>query len=524
MKNRWQRKKRWVGPVILPSAVANFLSRPLDDHSWIKQCTRDQLLKAIGPFPFHTSPRLHQLACFYLGICNPQFLFFLAMGAGKTKLILDILYYRMLHYQQGPFLVLVPSAVNTDGWKDEIEIHRPELRAIQLLGSREERTMLAQRAADIYLLNYDGLQSYVTALVKDEGRVLDRKAAHNFFHNFSGTVFDESHQLGNRASLRYRMCSAVSKDLPVHYATTGTPFGRNPEKLWSQFHAVDRGETLGQTLGMFRAAFFTAKENYWGGVDYTFDPDKEAELHRLLQHRSIRYRDEEFSDQPKIVRKRHRVSFGVDAETYYKKVLTELREAQGNIQEQRNSFLRMRQVCAGFLALKAEDEERLEVSFYTNPKIEELETLVDGMLEDEKLIIYHEFIRSGNMVVEMLDRKKIRWARVGGGAQKKDPVEQMRKFLKDPRCRILVYNYKSGGGAGHNLHTVCRRIVYYESPVDPIVRSQTEGRITGGLRTGDYHTYIHDLTVAKSVDETVLKFLEEGKDLFQAIIEGQTRM
>lgn len=520
------KKRSWTGPVILPSALKAFLRRPVDSFSWIKDCTKKQLLEEIPePFTFHTDPRKHQLACFYIGINSPEFLFLLDTGAGKSKLVLDILYYRKLHYGEGPWLVLVPAAANTEGWVNEIEIHRPELKSVKLLGSREDRQRLLERDADIYLLNYDGLQSYMTHLVKEKkknqkARQIDYKDANSFSKLFTGVVMDESHQVGNRASLRFRMANAVAKECSLRYALTGTPFGRNPEKLWSQFYIVDHGQTLGETLGLYRAVFFDAKDNFWGGIDYTFDPSKEKELHRIIQHRSIRYKDTEFADVPNIVRQRHRLSFGMDAEQYYTKVLAELRQARGDLVEQRNSFLRMRQVCAGFLALKGEDEQRVEVAFYTNPKVEELETLVDGLPEEEKLIVYHEFIRSGDMVTEMLDRKKVRWARVGGGKTKRNPVEQMRKFLNDPKCRILIFNYKSGGGAGLNFHTVCRHLVYYESPVDPIVRYQTERRITGGLRTTKRRVYMHDLVLAKSVDEAVLKFIEQGKDLFQAIVEG----
>jgi len=52
----------------------------------------------------------------------------------------------------------------------------------------------------------------------------------------------------------------------------GIPVGRDPQVLWAQFNYCDHGETLGETLGIFRAAFFRAETNYWSGFpNYIFE-------------------------------------------------------------------------------------------------------------------------------------------------------------------------------------------------------------------------------------------------------------
>lgn len=527
----WKRKRarskaavrKRVGPVILPRVVEAFLSRELEDHSWIKQVSREELYEDIPEGAFHTDPRLHQLACYTLGRFKPQFLFLLDMGAGKTKIILDIFRHRKLAGQAKRLLVLVPSGVNTEGWMEQIAEHTPDLRGLPLLGDKAQRLDLLQEEADVFLLNYDGLQSYMTKLStkKKEGRVLNYNTAHKFARLFDMVVFDESHLIGNKKSLRFRMCNILADEIELRYGMTGTPFGRDPEKLWAQFFLVDRGETLGNTLGLFRAAFFTAKENYWGGIDYTFDKSKEKLLHQMIQHRSIRYNELEFSDMPKVSRQVHRLSFPGTTEEYYSRVLAELKQAKGDLRATENAFIRMRQVTGGFLRVSDEEGNKSDVQFYSNPKLEELESILDGVLENEKVIVFHEYITSGGMICSMLDRKKIKYARVGGKV--KDPVASMKRFQAREDCRVLVMNFKSGGGAGLNLQKVCKRLVYYESPVSPIVRKQTEKRISGGLRTGKHRVFIHDLVIAGSVDETVLAFLKQGKDLFDAICEGKVR-
>lgn len=519
-----RRNKHWVGPVIAPAAVKAFLDRDLADLSWVKECDKNDLLhellelhKGANGFSFHTQPFLHQLACTLLGTIFRWFLFLLDMGAGKTKIILDILYFLILNGKVERALILVPSPVNTEGWVDQIKEHRPELKYVRLIGSQLARAELIGSKADIFLLNYDGLQVFMTDLVKG-GRQIDRKMARDFASLFDFVVFDESHLVGNKISLRFRMCSILSKACEYRYALTGTPFGRNPEKLWAQFFLVDHGETLGTTLGMFRAAFFTAKENYFGGIDYKFNPAMEPQLHRVLQNRSIRYKDTEFSDVPKIRYIPHRLTFGMDAEKYYGKVLEELRQSR-NVREMENSFLRMRQICSGFLSVRGEDEERIQVRFITNPKLQDLESVVDGLPEEEKLIIYHEFILGGDMICEMLSTKKLKWVRAG--KKVKDQVGNMRKFLDNPAYRFYVINNKSGAASGTNPQKVCRNIYYYDSPSSPILRKQGERRITGGLRTAKHIVNIYDAIIVGGADELVRSFLKQGRDLFDALIEGK---
>lgn len=508
------RRRAWAAPVILPRVINEYLNRKRDSFLWVKKASREELLSEVGEFEFHGhAPMLHQLACYVLGVELPEFLFFLDMGAGKSRIILDIFRKRREAGEVRKMLVLVPSEVNTEGWVEQIQTYAPGLKYLQLIGAREQRHELVDKDADVYLLNYDGLMSYMT-LFGEKGRKIHHRTAHEFAKYFDMVVFDESHLIGNKSSLRYRMCNVLSSEISYRYGMTGTPFGRNPEMLWSQFHLVDRGKTLGDTLGLFRAGFYHAKEDYFANVKYIFDNSKEKLLRQVIQNRSIRYEETEFSDMPKIKRQVHRLSFPVSTEEYYTRVLKELREAKGDVQATKNAFLRMRQVCSGFLSVRDEDGDKTEVDFYSNPKLEQLETILDGTGE-EKIIVFHEFIRSGNMIQQMLERKKIKFARVGNKI--KNPIEQMKRFMGKKDCRVLIFSHKSPAGAGLNLQSVCKRLVYYESPVSPIVRKQTERRITGGLRTGKHRVFIHDLVIAKSVDEIVLAFLKQGKDLFEAI-------
>src|SRR4029077_19167945 len=240
-------------------------------------------------------------------------------------------------------LVVIPKEVNVQSWADEIVLHAPDLTYTALLGSTPDRRKLAQAETDLYLVNYAGLQFLMAELQQVPGkkkkkRLVDEALATAFAERFDMVVFDESHKLGNSQSLVYRLCRRFTKHCPRRYALTGTPFGRNPMMLWSQFHVVDDGATLGSTLGVFRSAFFNAKENFFGGIEYEFDQRMRDDLYRMIRHRSIYYADAEYVDLPKLIEQKVRVRFSISADQQYNNILRRIKESRGNIEELKASF------------------------------------------------------------------------------------------------------------------------------------------------------------------------------------------
>lgn len=519
--------RRYAGPVVAKDLVSNYLNRPLEEFDWIKRVPRDALLEQINGFKFTSASDpawLHQLQCFILGLELQEFLFFMDMGGGKTSLMLALFRWYRQHKGLERMLVLVPKEVNIQSWIDEIEIHAPDLSYVVLVGKTEDRRALVQQDADLFLINYPGLQTLMTELVdvprkKKRKREINPKMAAAFAKRFGMVVLDESHKLGNMHSLTYRECRYFTKFTPLRYALTGTPFGRDPTQLWSQFHVVDNGETLGDTLGLYRAAFFNAKERYWGGVEYTFDERMKEELHRVIKNRSIYYRDGEFSDLPPLPKpKIIRCPFSVEASRQYKNVVRQIKESHGSLDELKSSFVRMRMCTSGFLSVKSDIEGRLTMYFDENPKLDALEEMLDGIPLDTKAIIYHDYVLTGKMICKMLRRNKLSYATLNG--QTKDTMAEMRKFLHDDRVRYLVANNESGS-TGINPQHVASYVIFYESPVSPITRKQAVKRVH---RSGQKkRVHIYDLVVPNSVDEKILTFLGEGADLFDAVVAGGKR-
>ena len=528
-ETRIKRARRYSGNLLDPKVITAFLERPRDDWSNLKWLPRTKIESLVLPEfdDFHTEPWTHQLVCQAIGMVHQQFEFLLDMGLGKSFIILNLLRYHMQNSGLKSTLILMPSAVNVETWCKQIRRHRPELRYLSLLGTQEDRFRLLEEPADVYLMNYAGLMVYMAELEEKEkkGRKFNkmtpnRQLVQNFLGRFNGVVFDEGHRLGNHDSLVYRLCRRLSQGCPFRYGLTGTPFGRDPTRLWSQFNLIDHGETLGETLAVFRQAFFTSTVNFWGGVKWEFATKKEELLHRIIQHRSIRYEDYECQDLPELLPpERLSITMTEEQRIYYKRVLQRVKEVRGDFRSLEGIFIRMRQITAGFLGFRNEADDRMQVQFKQNPKIDALRELMECVPVGSKMVIYHDFLSSGRLICEALDEMKIKYARISGlvkGAKRK--IENYKQFLEDPKTLVLVANTVAAGTGVDELQMVSRFVIFYELPTSPTDYRQAVKRVH---RPGQQNrVYIYILETVNSVDEKIWGFIQEGKDLFDAICKG----
>ena len=565
--------------MISKQVVKEFLNQELDDWSWIKKATEEELLtelKLISPnFKFKIKPRLCQLACLLLGYWNKDFNFWLDMGVGKSKVILDIISLQRSLGKKDKVLILAFNVTSVGSWIDQIKEHS-DLSYSKLIGTWDDRLTALEEDKDIYLLNYAGLYSLLTKrafvsiknLKKDDPIIIklkeggsycgvivkitkldisldlgsgdlqvvkqedikgvlkntklkyDSKKVKEFSSLFNTIVFDEIHTSGcrNRKSLTWKICSKISSAMEHSYGLTGTPLGRDPMDLWPQFYLVDKGETLGEVIEVYQQAYFSASYGYFGGVEYTFKSKLESALHKRLRHKSIRYTEDELFDLPQVVRTEVKLTFTVEVYEYYTRALEGFTESlKGDYKTLENAFTKLRQLTAGFLYFKHEEKGRVSIDFEDNPKLGALEEIISGLPESEKIIVFHEFIESGHLIEKQLKKLSINYVRLY-----KDKEDARIKFIKDPNCKVFLANSQSGGTALDGLQ-VAKYGVFYESPVSPIIRKQAEKRFTGA-RQLKHRSFIYDLVIKNSIDERVLEFLKEGKDIFEALVEGKIKL
>lgn len=465
---------------------------------------------------FKTEPWLHQLACTYIGLCYPRFLFLLDMGLGKSKILLDLLTHALRAGEVTHGMIVVPRLINIDSWLDAIRQHSDlEPWPINCPDIKEKRHRLLNPKGDITIVDYQGLSLGLCDKVKGKLVINDdavRRCATR--HQFLGA--DESHKVANVDSLWFSVVDEIAARAKHVHATTGTLFGSHVERAWPQFFLVDRGETLGVDRAVFMASFFIGEATPFKGVVMKFDKRKARRLHLMLQHRSIRYDDVEVHDLPLLVHRQRMVEMvGDQLEHYTRAVDGVIATANGNPSALAAPWLRMRQIASGYLRWKDEYGDH-QVTFPSNPKLDMLETMVLDELTDSKVIICHDYTDTGQMIVDRLQAAGTPCVWLYGGT--KDKPAARRRFLDPAGPRVLVMNSEAGGTGVDELQHVARYMIFYESPTPPDTRRQTEKRIH---RPGQkQRCFVYDLVTRGTVDVSILRALSEGHDMHDRVVKG----
>jgi hypothetical protein len=300
-------------------AIKKFHARPHRDYSKWKSLSDASLLLRMRNLPVRppiwTSLKKHQKTCLLIGARKRQFAFFNETGTGKTFLSIALMAYFKRTGETKCNLVLVPNKINKYEWRDEgFAKHAPHMKCVVLAGSSEHKWDLIHDNpdADCFVETYGGFVRMVCDLKKvkrkRKGRSVEidklvpiKAKVKACMDLFDGVYLDESTYVKNKAKLPWRICNQLSKSAAAFFVLTATPFGRDLEDVWPQVFLVDRGETLGETLGLFRAAFFKEQDKYWGGKEYVIDKEGKRAVSRRLDNISIAYPAEE-ADMPRLNR------------------------------------------------------------------------------------------------------------------------------------------------------------------------------------------------------------------------------
>lgn len=519
--------------MISKKALEAYMARPLKDSGLVKRLDEarlDELLDALG-LEWHTTPRLAQKVCLLLGWKYESYLFLLGMGGGKSKVSLDLFSNRKRVGDARRMLVLVPNVINLGEWIEQARLHAPALRCEMLTGKGDkQRWAQLEGTADVVVATYAGIGRLCSKPEKGRDSRRSWKPAPNkcdrLADAFEFLVLDESTAVKNPTTLWFKVLRRVCRNVRFRYPLTGTPFDKEPVDCWSQFYLVDGGETLGESLGLFREVWCRKEQRYFGGPDYVFRKNLSSDFARRLRNRSVRYKESECQDLPPLVG-------GLDGDLmlvpvqlpaaqlpYYRKIATTYRESRGDWQLCDNAYTRMRMVASGWLGAVTEEGEKVEVTFKDNPMLDAVVDLV-RRLEEHKVVVVAWFNVTCAMILERLKKEKIDAVLINGTTPTAAKLENKARFLDPDGPRVLVASTAISKGV--NLQEGSRHMVFAESPDSTIERRQMERRILreGGLPGSRYY---YDVVTRDGNDamvgEAILESLRTGKNLHDVLVDG----
>lgn len=515
--------------LIKHSSVVEFLARPLQDYTWVKSLRRDQILNELRtlrarPY-FKTEPWLHQLACFYIAMSRPDFLFLLDMGLGKTKLLLDLITQCFLEDRLSHALVTVPRKINVSSWRDDIELHSDLTPQLVTATEIEEKWDMLAYPDETHLTVID-MQSLHLALsmkekakrgkrlVPDEMKVAHVQGLYNFIS------MDEIHLLSNDQSLWFKLLRRMTAFCNYTYGLTGTLFGKDPAMIWPQFFLIDRGETFGENKGMFRASFFAAEKNKWGrGEKFEYKKSSDRKLNQMLRHRSLRYDEAEVLDLPERLSRYRRFDMGVEQRKHYLLALEGLIQAGNSLQQLEGAWIKMRRIISGYLTWKDQYGDHT-LHFDDNPKLEGLEALIEEVGGRSKIMIPYVYTETGRTICERVAQMGLGYEWIYGGT--KDQAQSRDRFLNDPKCTVLVANDQTISTGNDGLQKVARYMFVYETPTPVITRKQLIKRLHRSGVGG--RVFIYDLVMRRSLDGGILADLQAGVDTYDSVVNGRRKL
>lgn len=163
-----------------------------------------------------------------------------------------------------------------------------------------------------------------------------------------------------------------------------------------------------------------------------------------------------------------------------------------------------------------EGETRI-VHFDKSIKLAWFEELLSHM-PDVQCVVFHEYIHSGELLCKALKTAKKTHTWLYGDSDTNEKRQRIVSEFQNGNAQFLVANSRSGGTA-IDL-PMADYLIFFESPVSPRQREQAAAR---PMARDDRPLMLDDLVCAP-VERKILGFIAEGRDLYQALVQGGRKM
>ena len=457
-------------------------------------------------YKFKTKPYKHQLLALEKSWNKETYAYFMEMGTGKTKVLIDNL---AMLYDKGKVdgaLIIAPKGVVKTWYEQELPTHLPDhIENVSVLWQpnitkkyKENLDSLFELGEDLHILIMN-----VEALSTDKGVKFVSK-----FLNSHKTLMaiDESTTIKTPSAKRTKNIISLGKYAKYRRIMTGSPITKNPLDLFSQCEFLDPWLLNFDSFYAFRNRYAKMKNMYLR--DRTIQVvdvfQNLGELSEKVKGFSYRVLKEDCLDlPPKNFIKRH-ITLSTEQRKIYdqmkKEAMAILNGKVTTTMTVLTQLMRLHQITCGHFT--ADDGG---VQLIPSNRINELMEILEEI--DGKAIIWANYQMDVRQIIQNIESKFKKGSIVDyyGLTPQDKRQDNIRKFQSDPKCRFLV-GTPSTGGYGITL-TAANTIIYYSNGYDLEKRLQSEDR---AHRIGQKKnvTYI-DIIAEDTVDEKIVKALRK---------------
>ena len=472
-------------------------------------------------YKFKTKPYAHQLSALEKSWDKKEFAYFMEMGTGKSKVLVDNM---AILYDKGKIngaLIIAPKGVYRNWYSQEIPNHLAShidnktilWTATTSKAKDKEYQLLFKSDLDLHILIMN-----VEAFSTKKGLEFATKFLN--CHN-SLIAVDESTTIKTPTAKRTKAILALGKLAKYRRILTGSPVTKSPLDLYTQCGFLD-GYLLGfDSYYAFRNRYATMLDRNFGGrrVQIVGGYKRLDELSEKLKPFSDRVLKEDCLDLPEKTYIERQVELTDEQKTLYSTMksaaLASLKGKMATAPHILTQMMRLHQITCGHL--KNDDDSITEIK---NNRINSLLELLDEI--EGKAIIWANYVYDINQIVNAVAKKygDNSIVQYYGAVPAEQRQKNIEKF-QDPNSpvRFFVGNPQTGG-YGITL-TAANNVIYYSNGYDLEKRLQSEDR---AHRIGQKKavTYV-DLITPKTVDEKIRKALRKKINIATQIMGEELR-
>ncbi len=472
-------------------------------------------------YKFKTEPYAHQLSALEKSWDKLVYAYFMEMGTGKSKVLVDNM---AMLYDKGKIngaLIIAPKGVYRNWFSLEIPQHLAShiehktvlWTALTSKTKDKEYQQLFKPDLDLHILIMN-----VEAFSTKKG--LEFATRFLNCHN-SLIAVDESTTIKTPTAKRTKAILALGKLAKYRRILTGSPVTKSPLDLYTQCAFLDE-ELLGfGSYYTFRNRYAVMRNANFGGrrVQLIAGYQRLDELSKILKPFSDRVLKEDCLDLPEKTYIQREVELTDEQKQTYSTMkaaaLASLKGKRATAPHVLTQLMRLHQITCGHL--KNDDDTITEL------KSNRVSSLLDLLEEVEgKVIIWANYVYDIKHIVAAIAKKYGENSIVQYyGAI---PSEMRQKYIEtfqDPesKARFFVGNPQTGG-YGITL-TAANTVIYYSNGYDLEKRLQSEDR---AHRIGQKKavTYV-DLITPKTVDEKIRKALRKKINIATEIMGEEFR-
>ena len=471
-------------------------------------------------YKFKTDPYEHQLKALEMSWNRETYAYFMEMGTGKTKVLIDNMAMLYDHGKIDGALIIAPKGVVNTWFQQELPAHLPtHIENVSVLwqanitkSQQEKLDTLFATGQDLHILIMN-----VEALSTVKGV----KFAYKFISSHKTLmVVDESTTIKNPKAKRTKNIVKLSKYTKYRRILTGSPVTRNPLDLYSQCEFLSPWHLDSQSFYSFRNRYAEMKTMNFGGrsVQVVAFYKNLAELSEKLKPFSYRVLKEDCLDLPPKIYMKRIIQLTPEQDKLYKQMkeqaLAEMNGEKMTTATALTQLMRLQQITCGHF--KGDDAEIQDIKHNRLNELMEVLEEVEG-----KAIIWAHWQRDVKIIKDALSKE------YGPGSVVDyyglTPQDQRQKnkdnFQNNKEVRFFVGTPQTGG-YGITL-TAANTVIYYSNGYDLEKRLQSEDR---AHRIGQKKsvTYV-DIIADKTVDQKIVKALKNKINIASKIMGEELR-